>query len=443
METMGILDKVKDYKSFYTLKELDERVIGQSNKYGFEFKEVGHSEQGRGIYMISAGKGRRNAFVWGFPHPNEPVGAMSIDFLIDYFGRNKGALRDSGYKWNFIYTADPDGTKLNEGWFKGKLSLRKYFDNFFRPSADCQLDWTFPVKYKDFEWNKPMKETKVLMKIIDEIKPDLMYPLHNSGFGGAYFFSTREFNSEYYENITYICNKFGIPLHMGEPEEDFMRAIKKPFYFDIGFKDYYEEQIKGGNNPKENLEHGENSTNYLLGVNPSAVIIKAEIPAFFDKRVLNMEPSDLTRREAWGIYVKGMDDLYRFYEKVIPKILSKLEKNDPFSHLFRLYQKNAKKGIGFLERLIATPEFERKATNSEVLDCNIALNFYRQGWGLGQLRRAGLKVRLEDNLIKEIDQKLEEAIEDIEEKTNWSVFPIKKMVQLQLAVLFETMKQLK
>ena len=38
METMGILDKVKDYKSFYTLKELDERVIGQSNKYGFEFQ---------------------------------------------------------------------------------------------------------------------------------------------------------------------------------------------------------------------------------------------------------------------------------------------------------------------------------------------------------------------------------------------------------------------
>ena len=192
------LNNVPNYDSFLTLDELDKRAFELSNKYGFEIKEVGTSENNHRMYLIRAGKGSKNAFVWGFPHPNEPIGSLTIDWLINYFGENPDTLRETGYTWYFMYTADPDGTRLNEHWFKGKLTLDRYFTNFYRPPANRMIDWTFPIKYKDFEWKEPLNETRVLIDIIKEIKPDLMYPIHNSGFGGAYFFSTREFDEHYY-----------------------------------------------------------------------------------------------------------------------------------------------------------------------------------------------------------------------------------------------------
>ena len=443
METLDILEKVGDYDSFCTLEELDKRAFEQSKKYDFQLKEIGKSELGHPIYMISAGDGGRNALVWGFPHPNEPIGSMSIDFLIDYFGKDKEALRNSGYKWHFIYTADPDGTRLNEGWFKGELDIKKYFLNFFRPPAVRMIDWTFPVKYKDFEWNEPMQETKVLMKIIDEIKPDLMYPLHNSGFGGAYFFSTKAFKEDYYDNITKLCGRLGIPLHMGEPEEDFMKEIKKPFYFHFGFKEYYEAQVKKGANPLETLKHGDNSAHYLLKVNPSAVVIVGEVPYFFDETVFDTALSGITRREAWKGHIQRLHSLFDFYKKVIPQVLEKLDDKDPFSYLLKAEHRRALRGVDLLEKLISSPEFDRQASNSEVFDCNVTGYFYIIGLGYAQLRRAAIRAGVSESLIKEIDEKMNKSIDDIEAASDWKLFPIKKMVQLQLAVLFETMKQLK
>src|SRR3989344_8954576 len=299
MNTKEILNQVKDYNSFLTLEELDIKALELSKKYNLELTEVGKSENDHPIYMIKLGRGSKKAFIWGFPHPNEPIGSLTIDFLINYFSENHSKLEETDYTWYFIYTIDPDGTKLNEGWFKDNLTVEKYFYNFYRPSADRMIDWTFPIKYKDFDWNSPLKETKILMKIIEEIKPDLMYPLHNSGFGGAYFFCTEKFEDIYYDNIIKETKNLGIPLHLGEPEEEFMVEIKKPFYFLFGFKEYYEQAIKLGNNPKEIIKHGDNSTGYLSKIKPESITIVGEVPYFYNKEIINNSLSDKKRKDIW------------------------------------------------------------------------------------------------------------------------------------------------
>ncbi|MEK6800648.1 MAG: M14 family zinc carboxypeptidase, partial [Nanoarchaeota archaeon] len=344
MDIKDILNKVEDYDSFFTIEELDKRTKELSEKYDFELREVGKSEGTHSIYMMRVGNGSKKAFVWGFPHPNEPVGSLLIDFLINYFGNNPEKLKEFDYTWYFIYSIDPDGTKLNEGWFKGELTLKKYFQNFYRPSADRMIDWTFPIKYKDFEWNSPLVETKVLMKIMEEIKPDLMYPLHNSGFGGAYFFSTKKFENSYYDEIIKEVNNLGIPLHLGEPEEEFMVEIRKPFYFDFGFKEYYDYQVKLGRNPKEVLKHGDNSTNYLLRKNPSVVVIKGEVPYFYEKEILNNALSDKTRREIWLKMIEESDKNLTFYSKFIQEILKDLKEPDPDYYIVKQLEKKVKIG---------------------------------------------------------------------------------------------------
>jgi hypothetical protein len=48
-----------------------------------------------------------------------------------------------------------------------------------------QVEWTFPVDYKTLHFHSPLPETEVLMKLIEEKKPDFMYSLHNSGLEGS------------------------------------------------------------------------------------------------------------------------------------------------------------------------------------------------------------------------------------------------------------------
>ncbi len=443
MNTSDILISGRDYDSFLTLQELDKRAFQLSRRYGFEIKEVGRSENNHPIYLIKAGNGSRNAFVWGFPHPNEPIGSLTIDWLVDYFGKNPTALRATDYTWHFMYTADPDGTKLNENWFKGELTLDRYFTNFYRPPANRMIDWTFPINYKDFEWNSPLQETKVLMKIIDEVKPDLMYPIHNSGFGGAYFFSTREFNKGYYDSLKKLTEELGIPLHMGEPEEEFMREIVKPFYFDFGFADYYEQMKKIGKNPIEALKHGDNSTFYLLSRNPQAVVIKGEVPYFFSEKTSDNSISRKTRREVWLSYLENTKQNLEIVQPTIGKILDVLHEPNSWFYLMKEKKRQWDSRTDSMKNyVISSPDFDRKATEAEVFDEVIGSYFYNGGLLFGQVRRAAIESGLDSSETKLLEDRINECSRMISSKTSWKILPIKKLVQLQLGVLFETINAL-
>lgn len=443
MNTEEIIADVPKYTQFYTLEELDKRAIELSKKYNFEIREVGRSELNHPIYLIKAGNAERNAFVWGFPHPNEPVGSMTIDWLVNYFGSNPEALKETNYTWHFMYTADPDGTKLNEDWFKGKLTLEKYFSNFFRPPAHRMVDWTFPVKHNDFVWNAPLKETKVLMEIIDEIKPDLMYPLHNAGFGGAYFLSTKQFSPEYYENIKRLTEEIGIPLHLGEAEEEFMREIVKPFYFDFGFKDYYGNMVKLGRDPKKTLQHGDNSTFYLLGKNPDALVIKGEVPYFYSERIRDQSLSSITRKDLWLDFLKNSKRHLELVQPIISKIREKISSSSPWSYVINNSKEKWDSRSDAMEKYVcSSKDFERWANQAEVLDGIIGSYFYGGGLLFGQVKRAAMEANLPENDIDFLDEKILECSKKINSTTNWKVLPIRNLVQLQLGLLFETINAL-
>lgn len=436
-----ILGSVKNYKYFLTLDELNARAFEISKKYGFKTEKIGESEEGRVVYIISCGNGKKNVLVYGFPHPNEPIGSLTIDFLIDYFGKNPLELEKTGFRWNFIYTIDPDGTKLNERWFKD-ISLKNYFYNFYYPSEERMIDWTFPIKYKEYEWNYPLKETKILMKIINQLMPDLMCPLHNSSLGGAYFYLTKKFDKKYYRKIIHRTHKLKIPLDLGEPEEPFLKKIIKPFYYDISLRDYYEYKLKLGLDPKKTIPGGDSSTGYLLNLNPHAVVITGEIPYFYNKEISNDRMSKKTRREIWLKKIQEEKENNKFMEEFISEILLKLKEPNDFYYVIKEYKEDADdERIELINHVKNSKEFERKASFSEVFDCEIGNKFFicRK---LGQLHRAAILSKLGNFKIKEIENKLDYHLK-ILNKSKIKIFPIKKLVQLQVLLLFETLNELK
>jgi len=103
MELQEILNRIPNYKEFMTIAELD----GSSKKLAQSFdhvnlKEIGKSRGGRTIYCLKIGEGKKNALLFAFPHPNEPIGSMSLEFLSHFLAKNPEFTKKTGYTWYLI-----------------------------------------------------------------------------------------------------------------------------------------------------------------------------------------------------------------------------------------------------------------------------------------------------------------------------------------------------
>ena len=121
------------------------------------------------------------------------------------------------YTFYIVKAWDADGLVRNEGWLKGPYTIFNYSRNFFRPAANLQVDWTFPIDYKELHFHNIMPETQAMKNLIDRIKPAFTYALHNAGFGGVYWYVTEDVPA-LYPGLREAVERQGIPLHLGEPE---------------------------------------------------------------------------------------------------------------------------------------------------------------------------------------------------------------------------------
>ena len=189
-----ILASVPDYQVFLAVDELtaSSRQLAAQYPDVVQALEIGQSRRGEPIEGLKIGDGTRTALLFAMPHPNEPIGSMMLEFLAARLAEDQ-ALRESlGYTWYLIKCIDPDGTRLNEGWFQGPFTVKNYARHYYRPPSFQQIEWTFPVDYETLHFDSPLPETQALMSLIEEIRPDFIYSLHNSGFGGAYFYISEE-----------------------------------------------------------------------------------------------------------------------------------------------------------------------------------------------------------------------------------------------------------
>ena len=110
------------------------------------------------------------------------------------------------------------------------------------------MDWTFPIDYKKLHFHNTIPETKAMMELIDEIKPEFIYSLHNAGFGGVYWYLTEQ-TPEIYEEMKNAAYKQEVPLNLGEPEAPYCVEWAPAIYQSLGIRqDYdYMEKYNDGN----------------------------------------------------------------------------------------------------------------------------------------------------------------------------------------------------
>ena len=174
MDLRSIAADVPNYQEFLTVDELN-LSSGRLREQFPELvstKEIGKTRNGEPIELLTIAGGEANAFVFGGPHPNEPIGCMTIEYLSRRLCEDESLRGELGYTWHFIKTIDADGMRLNEGWFKGPFSPTNYARHFYRPARAEQVEWTFPIEYKSLQFDDPLPETRALMQVIDETKPN-------------------------------------------------------------------------------------------------------------------------------------------------------------------------------------------------------------------------------------------------------------------------------
>src|ERR687896_1136343 len=89
----------------------------------FRLRRIGTSRLGEPLIMLTPGPGPKQALLVGGPHPNEPIGFLTLLHLARRLADDADLRDGMGYAWNLIPCIDPDGARLNEGWYGGPKAL--------------------------------------------------------------------------------------------------------------------------------------------------------------------------------------------------------------------------------------------------------------------------------------------------------------------------------
>lgn len=438
MSRESMLSNIPDYQAFLTVDELSRALAELAEEYPEKVRvfEAGRSRKGRPMMYAKIGAGSKNALLYGCPHPNEPIGAM----MCHYFAR--ALAEDDAYRESLDFTfyimpvSDVDGTILNEAWFKGPFTVYNYARNFFRPDGKEQVEWTFPMAYKGYSFNAPMPETRALMKLIDDTKPDFIYSLHNGGFGGAFWYISRNMGQDVYDGMYEAAAKGGVPLDLGEPEMPFAVSFapavyKMPLAADM--YDFYEKFAPG--NPADMMMGGECSAAYA---GPQTTLLVTELPYFYDRRVDSQEILDYPRKTAVlkkiDITLAHVALLGRYYEAMKPLY----SRDNPFPGMLSMYLRMAGGDLESQRAFIGQDErFLENCRASEAFSNVQMTRFYQLlNWGL-MVRSAEFELsRNGDPAIAKIKAEAEEILkreaEALEQELDYAVIPIKKLVGVQL-----------
>jgi len=445
-----LIEKVPEYSGFLTVNELrqSETDLAKSFPDAVELKAIGTSKNGESIRALRIGRGKHQAVLFGFPHPEEPSGSLVLEYLSKELAQSEDLRESFDYTWHIIKCADPDGARLNEAWFKD-FSVRKFTLNYYRPPSHNQVEWSFPVKYKIHEWKTPIPETKALMSLIDEAKPDLIVSLHMAGFGGVYFYVSENY-PQLFKRFYEVVKAQRLQLHLGEPEVPYRvklaEAVFKMPVFEDSY-DYLEKQL--GKVPDELRKRGTSSYGYARSISNPFTLVN-EVPFLFNEKAADITPTDIERKHSKMDALKRGESTYQFIKKQYHNIEAGLDKTSPFYEAIVEYLRRTGYALEAERRWVETePSMKRKATAAELFDSSVAviLEELCQYGTLMRLLKASLHKTARKSAIetclKETNSRFERAYEEFEEKAEYEVIPIRKLVRVQLGSLLYSADYLK
>ncbi|WP_223624296.1 M14 family zinc carboxypeptidase [Microbacterium sp. EST19A] len=373
------------HTSFPTVDALNEQMEALRAQHPdlIRSERIGTSRLGEPITLYSIGEGTRSALVVGGVHPNEPIGSLTILHLTEQLASDAAFREELDTTWHIVPCADPDGMRLNEGWFADPSDRERYAREFYRPAPDEQVEWTFPFSYKKAYFDAMMPETQALARAIDTARPDLYVPLHNSEGGGAYFYLSRPV-PELYPILHALPAALGVPLHTGEAEGAHFTVLASAIYEMGTLQDAYDWTEAYGLDPYPPGSAGDASTSYAQKYGTLSLI--AELPQFSDPFADDTTISETRYRDALRESGEKLVDAGTRLTALLTRVEPHLRLDTPLLRAARVFAPAAT-GAGEESLARAAQESDRLATVSEVETLSGLVRLHRLRWG-GMLVRA-------------------------------------------------------
>ena len=441
----SLMDSVPDYSRFFTVDELVNRshTFALNHTSLVQYRNIGYSQNGEAISMLTMGTGSKSVLLYACPHPNEPIGTLLIDYLLNaLFDHSELLVR---YTWHLVPCVDPDGTRLNEGWFSGPSTIRNYARHFYRPRTEEQVEWTFPITHKNYSWTTPSNETQALMSAYQLVQPDFVYGLHNSGFGGMYYYINQPFD-DIFPELERLPSSLGLFLAKGEPEVPWIIEYAPGIYKIIGLPDEYDYYEKHTDTDPATMVHGGGSScDYLkeIGLNKTIYLV-TEIP-YFQSPVITDDTiiPNGTRRD---ILLQGLDKEDK-NDAILMNLLEQIKSAMTLdSSLYRASR-------SMLKVFNTTAASRRQAIhndNSTLVPATVASQadalytsmFYKMLVASMlnraitlQIQQSSGDIKLLENAQKELKNHLDYWINDIEQNIPYTPIRIRTLVQGQLGAM--------
>lgn len=273
------LASIPHFATFCSLEKLHALVRSLVTDVRFTVTEAGASLMGRPIHHVRVGAGPLRAMVVAGPHCPEQIGGMTAYSLLSLL--KDGSISDENVEWHIIPCADPDGALLNEGWSQEPFNLPLFMRNYYvQPPAD-QVDLSFPFSYNGVSFDRPSTEARVLKKIIDQVRPDFFYSLHNSFIaGGTWFGISRNIGPKCHQQLRDLLKEYAVPLQVNGPisrsSEVFADGIVRMPTSRMYYK-RLEEQGMSLPEPFRRGETGTGSPGYLEETQPGSLTFVTEL----------------------------------------------------------------------------------------------------------------------------------------------------------------------
>lgn len=364
------------------------RGLAADNPGAVSLREVGRSRRGDPIELLTIAPTDPvgSALVVGQPHPNEPIGMATIMTMAQRLATDPDVVAALGVTWHFVPCADPDGTRLNEGWFAGPWTREHYARNFYRPGSELQVEWTFPFAGEGFSVDAPMPETEALMRAIDAARPDVLASLHNGELGGAYFYAG-EGAPDCYLRLAELCRERGIPLHRGDPETPLSVELAPAVYTVPTAAKLVDFARSVGADPAL-LVSGASSLDYAQQSGPTFPIV-VELPYWCDPRAADVDP-DGTGRTRRAVALECLD-MQEHDVAVLRRLLDAVEPlpESPFADAVRSFLAQDEGGWidGEREQIKAAEDYDRPVSVAEAFAALDNVRMFRLRLG-GMLLRA-------------------------------------------------------
>jgi len=425
---------IPTYTRFLKVNEIDELVHSIINLPNVKHRIIGNTLDNESLIMLEIGNGEKTALITGVPHSDEPLGSLVITFFARWLATHPES-NFFDWRWLFIPILERRGMKLNEGWFNMPNSFAALAKSNFREPTEDQYEWTFPIEYDHYEWNKSRPETLAVKKVLEQEKPDILCNLHHCGFYNAYYYLSKNL-SEVYEELRNLSNACRIPLSDNAPDVPFGIMFEPGFYQMYGLKDYIDYYKKKDPDLLTTIKRGACSDEWY-SAKIGGFSFNCEVPLYLSAKLQDKKVSKKNYKKVITERYYRKKNRVKYSIKLINIIKDYSDLADPL--LLDVAEKhivNAQNSLDHEKKIMIKTE-DKNITNSEVFENEVLANIFDLFF-LGQIWRVAESICIKGgnpkicNLMDSVDIEIKTIAKNVKERGNFYQLPIRNSVKMQL-----------